>query len=72
MTYTHHKAAAVSGGGSPKRKNNRMPLFRGRETKAQIAVSQPVAKAAAAGVPNWSPNMAGPNMIGQYYSYQEG
>ena len=49
-----------------------MPLFRGRENKAQIAVSQPVAKAAAAGVPNWSPNMAGPNMIGQYYSYQEG
>ena len=50
-----------------------MPLFRGRETKAQLATSAPVVhKAAAAGVPNWSPNMAGPNMIGQYYSYQEG
>lgn len=49
-----------------------MPLFSRKETKAQISpVAAPVSKAAAAGT-GYSRNLAGPNMIGQYYSYVEG
>ena len=47
-----------------------MPLFSRKEVKAQIS-PQPVSKAAAAGT-GYSRNHAGPNMIGQYYSYVEG
>jgi phage portal protein BeeE len=47
-----------------------MPLFTRKETKAQIS-PVPAQKAAAAGT-GYSKNLAGPNMIGQYYSYQEG
>ena len=47
-----------------------MPLFTRKETKAQISPA-PVQKAAAAGT-GYSRNLAGPNMIGQYYSYVEG
>ena len=47
-----------------------MPLFTRKETKAQISPA-PVAKAAAAGT-GYNKNLAGPNMIGQYYSYVEG
>jgi phage portal protein BeeE len=47
-----------------------MPLFTRKETKAQISPA-PVQKAAAAGT-GYSGNLAGPNMIGQYYSYVEG
>lgn len=47
-----------------------MAIFTRRETKAQISPA-PVAKAAAAGT-GYSRNHAGPNMIGQYYSYVEG
>jgi phage portal protein BeeE len=47
-----------------------MPLFTRKETKAQIS-PVPVQKAAAAGT-GYSKNLAGPNMIGQYYSYVEG
>lgn len=49
-----------------------MPLFTRKETKAQISpVPAPVGKAAAAGT-GYSKSLAGPNMIGQYYSYVEG
>jgi phage portal protein BeeE len=47
-----------------------MPLFTRKETKAQIS-PVPAQKAAAAGT-GYSRNQAGPNMIGQYYSYVEG
>ena len=47
-----------------------MPLFTRKETKAQISPA-PVQKAAAAGT-GYNKNLAGPNMIGQYYSYVEG
>ena len=45
-----------------------MALFSKGATKA--AISPPPAKAAAAG--GYTPNAAGVNMIGQYYTYQEG
>jgi phage portal protein BeeE len=48
-----------------------MPLFSRKETKAQISPVATVNKAAAAGT-GYSRNHAGPNMIGQYYSYVEG
>jgi len=47
-----------------------MPLFTRKETKAQISPA-PVQKAAAAGT-GYTRSMAGPNMIGQFYSYVEG
>lgn len=47
-----------------------MALFTRKETKAQISPA-PTQKAAAAGT-GYSRNLAGPNMIGQYYSYVEG
>jgi phage portal protein BeeE len=47
-----------------------MALFAKTETKAQISAADTVKVAAAVG--GYSPNMAGPNMIGQYYSYVEG
>ena len=47
-----------------------MPLFTRKETKAQIS-PVPVQKAAAAGT-GYTRSMAGPNMIGQFYSYVEG
>jgi len=47
-----------------------MPLFTRKETKAQISPA-PAQKAAAAGT-GFSKNLAGPNMVGQYYSYVEG
>jgi len=46
-----------------------MALFN-RVTKAAISPAAPTAKAAAAG--GYSPNNAGVNMIGQYYTYYEG
>jgi phage portal protein BeeE len=50
-----------------------MGIFTRRETKAQISpVAQPVQKAAAAGVNVFNGNNVGLNMVGQYYSYQEG
>jgi phage portal protein BeeE len=51
-----------------------MALFGKKETKAQISPVAPPAKAAAAGVNmSWySGQNAGLNMVGQYYSYQEG
>jgi phage portal protein BeeE len=47
-----------------------MALFAKTETKAQISAVDTAKVAAAVG--GYSPNMAGPNMIGQYYSYVEG
>jgi len=47
-----------------------MPLFTRKETKAQISPAE-VTKAAAAGTNLYKQN-AGPNMIGQYYTYVEG
>jgi phage portal protein BeeE len=47
-----------------------MALFAKTESKAQISVAEPVKVAAAVG--GYSANRAGPNMIGQYYSYVEG
>lgn len=50
-----------------------MGIFTRRETKAQISpVAQPVQKAAAAGINWYNGNNTGLNMVGQYYSYQEG
>jgi phage portal protein BeeE len=51
-----------------------MALFGKKETKAQISPVAAPAKAAAAGVNmSWySGQNAGLNMVGQYYSYQEG
>jgi hypothetical protein len=51
-----------------------MALFGRKETKAQISPVAAPAKAAAAGVNmSWySGQNAGLNMVGQYYSYQEG
>lgn len=46
-----------------------MPLFN-RVTKAAISPTPSTAKAAAAG--GYSPNSAGVNLIGQYYTYYEG
>jgi phage portal protein BeeE len=48
-----------------------MPLFAKPKPKAQISVPQPV-KVQAGAVGGYNSNMAGPNMIGQYYSYVEG
>lgn len=48
-----------------------MALFSKRETKAQLATVEPSIKAAVGGIP-YNTNNAGLNMIGQYYSYQEG
>lgn len=47
-----------------------MAIFTRKETKAQISPAAPT-KAAAAGT-GYSKSLAGPNMIGQYYSYVEG
>ena len=50
-----------------------MGIFTRRENKAQISpVAQPVQKAAAAGINWYNGNNTGLNMVGQYYSYQEG
>jgi phage portal protein BeeE len=51
-----------------------MALFGRKETKAQISPVAAPAKAAAAGVnmSSYSGQNAGLNMVGQYYSYQEG
>jgi len=46
-----------------------MAIFGKRETKAQIAPVEPSVKAAVGG---YSVNTAGVNLIGQYYTYQEG
>lgn len=46
-----------------------MALFGKRETKAQISPVEPAVKAAVGG---YSVNTAGVNLIGQYYTYQEG
>jgi hypothetical protein len=48
-----------------------MALFAKTETKAQISLTD-TAKVQAGAVGGYNSNMAGPNMIGQYYSYQEG
>jgi hypothetical protein len=48
-----------------------MPLFAKPKPKAQISVPEPV-KVQAGAVGGYNSNMAGPNMIGQYYSYVEG
>lgn len=47
-----------------------MALFNTKTTKAQISVAEPVIKAAAVG--GYNSNNAGVNLIGQYYTYQEG
>lgn len=47
-----------------------MGLFNTKTTKAQLAVSKPSVKAAAVG--GYNQNNAGVNLIGQYYTYQEG
>lgn len=47
-----------------------MPIFSRRENKAQVA-PQTVVKAAAGGM-MYDPQQRTPNMIGQYYTYQEG
>ena len=51
-----------------------MALFGRKETRAQISPVAAPAKAAAAGVnmSSYSGQNAGLNMVGQYYSYQEG
>ena len=49
-----------------------MGIFTRRETKAQISPVGAVQKAAAAGVNMFNGNNTGLNMVGQYYSYQEG
>jgi len=56
--------------GRPLFEESKMPLFTRKETKAQISRA-PAQKAAAAGT-GFSKNLAGPNMVGQYYSYVEG
>lgn len=48
-----------------------MALFAKTETKAQISAVD-TAKVQAGAVGGYNSNMAGPNMIGQYYSYVEG
>jgi phage portal protein BeeE len=48
-----------------------MALFTRRETKAQISPLPQPTKAAAAGV-GYDPNLRTMNLIGQYYTYQEG
>ena len=48
-----------------------MALFAKTESKAQISLAD-TPKVQAGAVGGYSPNMAGPNMIGQYYSYVEG
>ena len=48
-----------------------MGIFTRRETKAQISPVGTVQKAAAAGG-TYNGNLAGPQMIGQYYTYMEG
>jgi phage portal protein BeeE len=48
-----------------------MPLFIRKETKAQISLAD-TPKVQAGAVGGYNSNMAGPNMIGQYYSYVEG
>ena len=46
-----------------------MALFTRKETKAQISPVEPQVRAAVGG---YNPNAAGINLIGQYYTYQEG
>lgn len=46
-----------------------MALFTRKETKAQISPAETSVRAAVGG---YSPNSAGVNLIGQYYTYQEG
>ena len=46
-----------------------MAIFSNKVNKAAISPA-PTVKAAAAG--GYTPNLQGPNMIGQYYTYQEG
>jgi phage portal protein BeeE len=48
-----------------------MALFAKTETKAQISLTD-TPKVQAGAVGGYNSNMAGPNMIGQYYSYVEG
>jgi len=47
-----------------------MALFTRKETKAQISPVEHAVRAAAVG--GYSPNSSGVNLIGQYYTYQEG
>ena len=50
-----------------------MGIFTRRENKAQISPVGAVQKAAAVGGTNlYQPQMAGPNLVGQYYTYVEG
>ena len=50
-----------------------MGIFTRRENKAQISPVGVVQKAAAVGGTNlYQPQMAGPNLVGQYYTYVEG
>lgn len=50
-----------------------MGIFTRRETKAQISPIGAVQKQAAVGGTNlYQPQMAGPNLVGQYYTYVEG
>ena len=50
-----------------------MGIFTRRENKAQISPVGTVQKAAAVGGTNlYQPQMAGPNLVGQYYTYVEG
>lgn len=53
--------------GRPHTRN--MALFTRKETKAQISTSEPSVRAAVGG---YTGNTAGVNLIGQYYTYQEG
>jgi phage portal protein BeeE len=46
-----------------------MALFTRKETKAQISPVEPQVRAAVGG---YNPNASGINLIGQYYTYQEG
>ena len=49
-----------------------MPIFSRRENKAQIAPVVEAKKTAAVGGGYYDRNAVAPNMIGQYYTYQEG
>ena len=49
-----------------------MAIFTRRENKAQISPTQEPRKTAAVGGGRYDPQQKAPNMIGQYYTYQEG
>jgi phage portal protein BeeE len=68
------RRSAVVGttGGAPQIEDI-MGIFTRRENKAQISPVGTVQKAAAVGGTNlYQPQMAGPNLVGQYYTYVEG